>query len=173
MKLKQLVERRLTKAECERIVRYVGNDSGRMAELVNVVLKGNHKAQQYASWPLSFCVERNPAVVLPHLSALVKNLRRPGIHDAVRRSTIRLMQFIRIPKPLQGKVADICFANLADTRETIAVRVFSMSVLANLANEIPEFRAELKIIIEHNLPYATPAFASRSRKVLLMLKRGD
>ncbi len=63
-------------------------------------------------------------------------------------------------------MADSCFTFLSDPKEPIAVKVFSMSVLANITKKQPELRDELRIVIEDQLPYSTPAFKSRGGKIL-------
>jgi hypothetical protein len=82
-----------------------------------------------------------------------------------------MLQFIDIPKKHQGVIADICFKSLIDKKEPIAIRVFSMTVIANLAAKIPELKNELIPIIEEQLPYASAGFVSRGKKVLKELKR--
>jgi hypothetical protein len=101
---------------------------------------------------------------------LIHNLKRPGLHDAVKRNTVRLLQFISLPKSLQGVTAQVCFDLLQNRKEAIAVRVFAMTVLSNIAKDQPALKSELKIIIEDNLPYGSAGFVSRGRKILKELK---
>jgi hypothetical protein len=132
-------------------------------------LTGPYRITQRAAWPLSYCVESYPALIRPHLNVLLDHLKKPGLHDAVKRNTIRLLQFVEVPKRLQGKTADICFTFLQDKKEPIAIRVFSMTVLANIAQRNPDLKRELKLIIEDEIPLASPAYLSRARKVLKLL----
>lgn len=163
------VLREHTKAMCNRIVKYVGNDPSRFFELVTAFLKGPYRVTQRAAWPLSCCVEMHPELIGPHLKKIITNLKTPGLHDSVKRNTVRLMQFIDLPKSLQGAAADVCFEFLANPKEPIAVRCFSMTVLARLAKEQPELKKELRIIIEDQFPYGTAGFASRARRTLKQL----
>jgi hypothetical protein len=48
----------------------------------------------------------------------------------------------------------------------VAIRVFSMTVLANVIEDQPDMRRELKLILEDQLPYGSSAFKSRGNKVL-------
>ena len=77
-----------------------------------------------------------------------------------------MFQFIDIPRAYQGDVAAVCFEFLMNPKEPIAVRVFSMTVLANLAKLLPDLQGELRIVIEDQLPYSSPGFMSRAKKVL-------
>jgi hypothetical protein len=166
MYLEREILREHTKAQRDRIITYVGQDANRLAELVTLFLKGDYRLTQRASWPLSYIAERHPQLFAPHTKKIVHNLKTPGLPDAVRRNTVRLLQFIKIPAALEGTVAGLCFTFLQDKKETIAVRVFAMSVLAQMARKQPELKNELRIIIEDQLPYAGPAVRSRAVRVL-------
>ncbi len=165
MNLREEILKEHSKRQAGKITRYVGSSKERFKELVNLFLAGPYRVTQRAAWPLSCCVEKHPELALSHLPKLVKHLEKPGMHVAVKRNTIRLLQHTEIPEKLHGKVADICFRYLTDNEETIAVRVFSMSVLGTIARKNPELKRELQIIIEDHLPFASAAYLSRARKV--------
>jgi hypothetical protein len=158
-----------SKVNCDRIVRYVGNSQKRFADLVNVYLAGPYRVTQRAAWPISVCVEAHPKLVLPHLKKILAFTTKPHVHVAVKRNTMRLLQFIDIPKKLYGRVAEICFNFLNDKKETVAVQVFAMTVLADIVKREPDLANELRTIIEDRLPYATAGFRSRAGKVLKTL----
>ncbi len=158
-----------SKAQMTKIVDYVGQNQARFKVLVEVYLAGPYRVTQRAAWPLSYCVERHPDLVKPHLKRLLDFLNKPGIHHAVKRNTLRLLQYIELPKRLHGRVADLCFQYLQSKGEPIAVKAFSLTVLQRILEEQPELGSELKIIIEDQLPYASPAFRSRAMKVLKVI----
>ena len=68
-----------------------------------------------------------------------------------------------------GEAADICFGYLVDHKETIAVRVFAMTVLGNICRREPDLGIELRLVIEEELPYASAGFKSRAKKILAEL----
>lgn len=155
----------------DKITAYVGNDPERFAELVAVFLNGPYRITQRAAWPLSLCIEKYPTLLRPHWKKILAFTDRPDVHDAVKRNVLRMFQFVKIPKVYQGRTADLCLRLLTDTHEPVAIRVFAMSVLANLAQEVPELKNELIPIIEDQLPFASAGFQSRGRKVLKQLKQ--
>ena len=171
MDLRATILKEHSKAQCNKIVKYVGNDPNRFSELVEVFLTGPYRVTQRVSWPLSCCVEQNTTLIHPHLSRILKHVQNAEVHGAVKRNVVRLLQFIDIPKKHQGVAADICFKFFNDLKEPIAVRVFSMTVLANLAKKIPELKNELIPLIEDQLPYGSAGFVSRGGKLLNELKR--
>jgi hypothetical protein len=170
MNIVQEILREHSRTMRDKIVGYVGRSPSRFAELVKVFMAGPYRVTQRAAWPLSFCVEQHPALIKPHLKALIQNLGKPGQHASVKRNTIRLLQFIDIPKALRGAAANVCFKFLADTREPIAVRVFCMTVLANLSKAEPGLKQEVRLLIEDQLPSASAAMRSRANKILKELK---
>lgn len=159
-----------SKAQTSKIVKYVGRDQSRFDELIKLFLKGPYRVTQRAGWPISNLVIRHPEFIKPHLRKVLDILSKPGIHDAVKRNITRLLQFITIPKKFQGAVVDICLEYLANPKEAIAVRVFSMTVLTNLAMENPELKNEIVPLIEDQLPFASAGFRSRAKRTLKQLK---
>ena len=171
MNLVETIEKEHSKAQCDKIVTYVGNNPKRFSMLVEAYLNGPYRITQRASWPLSYCVELHPELIRPHLKHILKFVTKPNAHDAVKRNTIRLLQFIEIPKSLQGLVVDICFTFLQNSKEPVAIRIFAITVLTNLSKTLPELKNELIPIIEDQLPYGSAGFISRGRKSLLELKK--
>ena len=152
------------------ISRYIGDNPIRFSDLVSLFLAGPYRVTQRAALPLNMCVRRNAKLIKPHLKKILQHLEQPKTPDALKRNGIRLLQFISIPQSFQGRVAAVCFRFFQNRKEAIAVRVFAMTVLANLAKEQTELKNELIPLIEDELPYASAGFISRGRKVLKELK---
>jgi hypothetical protein len=170
MDLRKEILREHSKAQALKIVRYVGKSRSRFAMLVDVFLEGPYRVTQRAAWPLNICAEAHPPLIAPHLKKILALVKKPGVHDAVKRNTMRLLQFVDIPRALQGAVADLCFRYLQDKAEAVAVRVFAMTVLGKIAKTNPELKHELILLIEDGLPYGTAAFHSRAKKVMKELR---
>lgn len=171
MNLLKELQKDFNKSTCNKIVRYIGNDQIKFRELVTAFLNEPYRITQRAAWPLSYCVKEHPKLIKPHLKTIILNMKKPGISDAVKRNTVRFLQFIDIPKPLHATTIDICFRQLLDTKEPIAIKVFSMTVLSNLVKHYPELKNELAMAIEDQMPYGSAGFVSRGRKVLKELKK--
>ncbi len=171
MDIKAILSKDHSKTITDQVVAYVGDDPKRFSALVAVYLAGPYRITQRAAWPLSCCVVTHPELIEGHLSTILKFVKKPGNHEAVKRNTVRLLQFISIPKRFHGQIIDMCFGFLTDSKEPIAVKAFSMTVLANLVKGIPELKEELKIIIEDQMPYGSAGFKSRGSKVLKELAK--
>lgn len=170
MNLRDELLKNHTKELMQRIVRYIGNDEKRFNLLMNLFLSNEDIISQRASWAVSHCADVRPQFIIPYLEKMLDNMENP-VHDAVKRNTIRVLQFIDIPKKLQGKVADICFRFLCSNDETIAVKVFSMTVLHSLCRHYPELKNELSIAIEEQMPFASAAFISRGKKIMKSISK--
>ena len=172
MDFRDSLQKEHSKAQTIKIADYVGFNRARFKKLIDIYLAGPYRITQRAAWPLSLCMERHPSLILPHLTQILMHVSKPGVHDAVKRNTVRLLQFIDIPPRFRGKVADLCFGYLQNRKEAIAIRVFSMTVLTKLSRKEPDLRRELELLIEDELPYASPAFRARARASLKDIKQG-
>lgn len=162
-----------SKSQAQRIAAWIENDPERFAGLITLMLEDEYRVAQRAAWVVTHCLEKNPHLLEPHLEAMVYNLRRPGQHNAIRRNTLRALQYVDIPEELWGETADVAFDLLIDPNEPAAIRVFAMTVIWNICQHVPELSQELKLIIEDQWEHATAGFRSRGRKILKeMDKRG-
>ena len=153
------------------LVDYVGVNANLFKALIDTYIGGPYRITQRLAGPLNHIAVMRPALLKPHFRQLAAALEGPSASTALKRNTIRLFQFVPIPTRRQGQILDIAFRFLQDKRESIAVKVFSMSVLETLSADSPELSQELRIIIEDQLPYSGPAFRSRATKILKRLSR--
>ena len=166
MDLSQALISAHSRSNRDRIVAYVNNDPVKFAVLFHCFKSKEAKISQRAAWSLSYCVEKFPELVIPYFGEMVELLKKEGIHDGIKRNILRTFQYTEIPYEQEGELLELCFAYLIDRKEAVAIRVFAMQVLANLAKKYPEIKNELNVLIEDELPYAKPAFVSRGRKIL-------
>jgi len=166
LQLREIILSEHSKANCTRIVKWVGSNQQRFDELFGLFLNDEYRVVQRAAWPLSYAVIANPQLIQKHYGKLVKNLKKPGLHDAVKRNTVRLLQDISIPEKYQGEVMNICFDYIISPVEKPAIKAFSLTVLQNLSKQYPEIKQELKTIIEDRWDLESTAFKSRAKKIL-------
>lgn len=158
-----------SKAQTDRIVRYVGKDKKKFAGLMKCFLEGEYLVAQRSGWPLSICVEKHPELIHPYFKKILEYLDKPGTHEAVTRNIVRLLQYAAIPKRFHGRVMSACFEFVSTHDTPAAVKAFSLTILEQLAEEYPEIKPELKVIIEERWDHETAAFRSRARKILKKL----
>ena len=170
MELRNQILKEHTKENCECIIEWVNDSQARFNELFHLFINGEYRVAQRAAWPLSFCVIKYPFLIKNKFAELIANLKKTGIHDAVKRHTMRLLPSIEIPEKQEGAVMDICFSYIEDPREAVAVKAFSLTVLEKMARKYPEIIPELTLIIEDQMPHQTAAFKVRAKKILQIFK---
>ena len=158
-----------SKANCNRIVQWVGHSQERFNQLFNLFLNAEYRVNQRAAWPLSYCAINHPDFMSGNFSKLVKNLHRPGTHAAVKRNTLRLLRQIEVPKKFHGELMDLCFHYIESEDEPVAIKSFSLAILQTLSLQYPDIKNEIRLIIEERWPYETAAFRSRAKNFLKTL----
>lgn len=136
---------------------------------MELFLGGEFRLAQRSAMAVGICAERHPALVRPYLKRMIARMDEPGVHVAVRRAVVRTLQTADIPPALLGRVAEVCFRYLAAQDSAIAVRACAMTVLARIAGREPELARELRLVIERQLPWASPGFRARAACVLATL----
>lgn len=156
-----------SKQNAEAITAWVSASPERVQQLMELFLHDEYRVVQRLAQVVGKLADAHPQLVAPHLPQLVRRMNEPGVHVAVKRNVVRTLQYVDIPEALHGDVMNTCFDLLADPSETVAVRVFSMTVLDRLSAQYPEIRQELKVIIEDVLEQGcTAAFRAHARIVL-------
>jgi hypothetical protein len=164
MNLRATILAEHSKKQCDTIVAWVGDDQKRFNELFELFLNSEYRVTQRAAWPLSYCVMAHPHFIKPHYGKLIANLKKPSLHDAIKRNTVRMLQVVDIPEKHEGDIMDICFQYLQSPGEPVAIKVFSITVLNNLSKKYPDIIPEIKLLIEEQLPGQTAAFRSRAKQ---------
>lgn len=170
MDIKKELLKEHSKAQAVKISNYIGDDPEKFDELITLFLADEYRVTQRASWVLSHCADQYPKLIEPHLEQLILNLKNQ-VHVAVKRNTVRVLQDVEIPEELLGETADICFTLMQSGEETIAVKVFAMTVLGNICVKFPELKNELIPLIEDQMPYGSAGFKSRGKKILKNLSK--
>ncbi|HET6767893.1 MAG TPA: hypothetical protein VFH08_10860 [Chitinophagaceae bacterium] len=166
MNIKTALLKEHSKKQSTAIVKYIGKNPDRFAELMKCFFEGEYRVTQRAAWPMSYCAEKYPELINPYFKRLLNNLDKPSLHDAIPRNTLRLLQYVKIPEKFHGQVMDICFRYISSPAAAVAIKAFSISVLQNLAKRYPEIVNEIKLIIEERWNYETVAFKTRANKLL-------
>src|SRR3982750_4822205 len=102
MNLRETILAERSKAQTDRIIKWVGSDQARFDELFDLFLNDEYRVVQRAAWPLSYCAMSHPLLIKKHFAKLVKNMKKPGLGDSVKRNTVRLLQHIEIPVKFHG-----------------------------------------------------------------------
>jgi hypothetical protein len=171
MNLREEILKEHSKRQAIKIANWVGDDTERFEELLALFLKDEYRVTQRAAYAFGIVSDRYPHLVASYWGILIENLKKPVLHVAVKRNTVRLLQEAYIPEELLGTITDICFGYLASADEPIAIKAFSMRVLLNTARRYPEIKNELVLLIEDQLPNGSPGIVNRGKKILKQLEK--
>ena len=172
MNLREAILKEHSKAQGMKIAGWVGNNEKHFTLLMQLFLKDEYRVVQRAAWIVSMVADRHPKLLFPYLNVMVKKMEEENLPVGVKRNVVRILQTIRIPKKLQGAVMDMCFHFLADPKEALAVRCFSMTVLVNLSKEHPEIKNELNTLVKSALEQKpSPGIRAGARKVLKEIEK--
>ena len=160
-----------SKSTVTRIVRWIGNHPERFDALMRLFLSADERLAQCAAWPLGYAAIAHPVLLKKHFSSLVRQLRLPDRHDAIKRNTLRILESVPIPVRFHGQVMDDCFRFINDPQEKPAVKAYSLTVLEQLCGVYPDIAPELLSVIQHRWPTESAAFRSRARKISKRLSR--
>ncbi len=155
-----------SKAQVLKIMEYIGDDQDKFDELTGLLLNDEPRVAQRAAWAVSHCTEAYTELIRPHLEKIVFNLKKPKLHGAVVRNTVKILAGLEIPEALQGHVLDICFDYLLSQKTEVAVKAHAMQVVFNISKNEPDLLSELKMVIEEQMPYSSAGFKSRGKRIL-------
>ncbi len=142
----------------------------RLDELIEIFLKDNIRLTQKAAIVLCEIAVQKPGLLDPYLILLLNNLyKEPEPTNAIKRNTLRVLQLVKLPIQCHDMAVDKCFEYLENRKEAIAIQVFAMTILSNIANSYPELKKELRILIEDRMEQASAGFRSRGKKILKKL----
>jgi predicted RNA methylase len=165
-----MIKNTLYKEQVSVIVDYIGTDKKQFDQLMSLFFSDDNRLAQRAAWVMSHCVEKQPKLATPYLEKLIKHLYRSN-EDAIKRNSLRILQYVEIPKPLWGETLEKCFEYLESNNEAIAIRAFSMTVAYNISQQVPELKPELKALIEEIIIFGSAGLKSRGNKILRKLEK--
>lgn len=163
MNLAEEILKEHSKKQCDKIVKWIGSDRNKFNELFNLFLNGDNRTTQRAAWPLSYSAVIHPEFMNNNFERLINNLKKNGLHDSIKRNSVRVLQAVNIPEEYEGDVMELCFQYLASPSVAVAIKAFSLTVLNNLSKKYPEIISEIKLLIEEQLPHQSAAFKSRAK----------
>lgn len=140
----------------------------KLEELIEIFMHGDFKTTQRAGYAILKTFDISPKAFDPYLIPLFEYMIGEGSqkHVAVRRNIFRMFEVSAIPKEIEGKLFQVCIDFLENKSETDAIRSSAIIVGFRIAKPFPELCAELKLLVEAELPYAKPSFRARYKRAM-------
>lgn len=151
MNIKEQLLQTHSKENTRKVTDYIGTDEKLLAELMHCFFSNTYRVTQRSAMAVSDCFDRHPEMMEPYKSDMIDNLKNEPIHVAVKRNTIRILQFTTIPQDKEAELFDLCYSYVKDQNEPIAVKAFSMTILLNICKKYPELKTELMPLIQQTL----------------------
>lgn len=151
-----------------RIVKMAEENPELVKDLVALTIRKEVKVPMRSSWVLTHCYDSSPEIVKPYISDLIK--ASPNfLHTGIRRNILRILVCEEIPDDLKVFMFDHCLEWVISKKEPIAVKAHAMEILANIAQQEPDFKNEVIPIILDIMPNGSMGIRSRAKKVLKKL----
>lgn len=161
-----------SKANTQIIRVYIGLNNERLQELMDCFFSNEYRTSQRSAMVVSDIFDHHPLFIEPYLFQLIDNLNNPNQHIAIKRNTLRILQFVTLPEDRISGLFDTCLTYIIAAYEPIAVKAFSMGVLLNICKLFPELKQEVIPVLEIELERnENPGIVSRGNKVLKTLRK--
>lgn len=142
----------------------------RFLELIEVFYGNDSRLLQKSTLIILACNKVKPEWVDDQVPRMVNSLNK-NIPTPLKRNILRILQYKTIPETLWGHAADQCFNYLESSKEPVAIKAFSMTVLYNLTKKLPDLARELRLLIEEQYNLGSAGFKARGRHVLGQLTK--
>ncbi len=174
MNIRQQLSKTHSRANADLVLNYVLADEGRVGDLLKALRDEEITIVQRAAMVVGDLGRARPAWLRPYNNRLLEMATAPA-HDAVQRNILRHfseLDLADIHEDLEGPLLELAFVLTEEPTVPPGIRVFAMQVVANLCSRYPELKAELRAVLETQLPLTeSPGFRSRAKKILSRLKR--
>jgi len=150
----------------------IGNDPERLSEMIAISLKDQYPLSMRATRVVTLTAEKYPEIIVPFIPEIINKLRSLKV-EGVRRGFMKIVADINyeFDEDQTGYIADMAFTCLADTREAIAIRYYSIEILLKIIKVYPELAIELKEILTGMLEEQSAGLISKSKQTLHYLNK--
>ena len=173
MNIRELLLESRSKANCERIVRYIQSNPQEMQQFMDCMLSSDLHLNEKAAWVLHFFEDHAPEMLDPWQEQLLKKCKEPDAPDAVKRAVMRLWGDHGYPEQIEGEVYDLGIRFL-EGQEAIAIKAHAMFACLRLVKKYPELKPEFEAALTATLErdgQESAGIRSRGNKVMKLLEK--
>ncbi|HLN53423.1 MAG TPA: hypothetical protein VK212_06915 [Lentimicrobium sp.] len=143
-------------------------------ELFNIVweiyLMDKNPQSRRAAWAIDLLHEQGLELDQTQMGEIIKRL--PTFkHQGMKRHSLRILASEPVANEHIGTLADICFRWLEANDSSVAVKMYAIKILTEIAEKEPAICRELIDIIELQLEESTPGFRNIGIKTIKLLQR--
>ncbi|WP_304234641.1 hypothetical protein [Jiulongibacter sediminis] len=173
MNIRETLQRERSKATCDEIVTYIGEDAQKLDELMQSVLSPEPKLSEMAAWVVTSLTDRNPGLISPYEQAMLEKVKAENNHEAVLRNFLRHWASFGFSEKVEGELYEFGFQVL-EGPHSIAAKAHAMYVCMRVVEKYPDLAVEFKILMQEVVEkYGSNSAGIRSRgkKVLKRLDK--
>jgi len=161
-----------SKLLAEQTAKVVGNNEVYFRELMQIALLDKHRLSPRAANVAEFCCSKYPELVQSFIPQIIDSLTWIQ-NDGVKRIFLKILTRNSCPsdEQLMTRLLNLCFNYLVSPNEKPAVKHYSMMILFDISNIVPELKNELIIVIEDQYHKNTQAFMAMGKRMLKKLHK--
>jgi len=141
-------------------------------ELLAFALSNDSVISSRAMWVLSHCNDIDSDRIKPFYKKLINHLKNDNLEEGVIRSILKIFQIGTVPKKHESFMIDICYGYFKSQTKAIAIRVFAISVIFNIAKQYSELLKELSgVLNQYSVETNGPAIDCRIKSTIKKINR--
>jgi len=153
----------------QRWAKYIVNNNISMRSLLPL-LDAEHPIGMRFTWLFGDIVLLDKTILNPIVLSCFQ--RRNDITSPGNTRTLdKLLCLVGVPEELEGTVVDELFKWILDPKIKVAVKVFAIDTIAQLAIKYPALKEELLIVLDDQWDKNSVAFRARGRQVRKRLEK--
>ncbi len=155
------------------VIGAVGNDPGRFAVLMKVVLEGKGNQSDRAARVAYLITDTRPEWIAPYAGRLISRVISTK-RRSLRKNILRILTCYTFTGEEEnlGVLIDRCFTWIIMEYENPALQVYAMDILEQMTGIEPGLVPELVSAIEEGMSRGSAGFRNRGTRVLKKIIRG-
>lgn len=146
---------------------YVLQHPENMEQMIQLSFSPDKHVGMRASRVVRLCYDQNPELLKPLMSSILDQLISTKNNSTIRNLLyLYVYDFKLLDEFRFGKLIEFCFKLLVNPSAEIAQRALAMQVLYNISCQIPDFKDELKAIIELHYEEGSAGLRCTADKIL-------
>ncbi len=170
MNLRDILQLDQSRNNVDQVIKMVRDNPALFDSLWSIFKENENPISRRALWAIDILTENQPFLSESHLETLIQMLQTSN-HDGLKRHSLRILERNVIPESYKGILVSVCFKWLEDSSSPVAVKMFSLKILSDVAVQEPVLARELIDIIELQLVNSTPGFKSIAYKIIRKLQK--
>lgn len=156
-----------SKRTAEKAAMFVGSCEEKFYELLQIAVSEPYPIAMRAARVVHWVSKNNPFLIDPYHDILVNSIKYSKI-DGVKRSFLKVFvdnvnvnNLTKVPE-----IIDICIELITNTKESFAVKCYSIDLLLKIAEKEPLIHNEVLLVLEQFHDFKSKALAQKVNKII-------